>query len=82
VALKNRYRESGVTPKAFWLEEKDYDVNKRVETPVNPEKLTVVSNHVFKTTQIIAFNADGSIRKCRMQPVLRNPEVGETKRSP
>ena len=33
---------------AFWLEEQDYDVNKRVETPVNPEKLTFISSRVLQ----------------------------------
>lgn len=56
---------------AFWLEEQDYDVNKHVETPVNPERLTFVSDRVFKTTQVLTFNADGSLKTVQLTPSLR-----------
>jgi hypothetical protein len=53
---------------AFWLEEQDYDVNQRAETPVNPEKLTFVSSRIFGTTQLLAFNADGAVKTMQLTP--------------
>ena len=58
---------------AFWLEEQDYDVNQRAETPVNPETLTFVSSRVFKTTQLLAFNAEGSLKTMQLKPSARIP---------
>ena len=58
---------------AFWLEEQDYDVNKRAETPVTPEKITFVASHVFKATQLLAFNADGSLKTMQLNPSDRIP---------
>jgi hypothetical protein len=56
---------------AFWLEEPNYDVNKHVERPVNPEKLTFISSRFFKTTQVLTFNADGSFKTVQLTPSLR-----------
>jgi hypothetical protein len=53
---------------AFWLEEQNYDVNKRVETPVGPEKLTFVSSRAFKSTQLLVFSADGTIKTIELTP--------------
>ena len=53
---------------AFWLEEQDYDINKRVETPVSAEKLTFVASRVFKKTQLLAFSADGSLKTVQLNP--------------
>jgi hypothetical protein len=47
---------------AFWLEEQNYDVNKHVETPVNPEKFTFISSRAFKSNQLLTLNADGSLK--------------------
>jgi hypothetical protein len=55
---------------AFWLEEQNYDVNKHVETPVNPEKLTFLSSHVFKSTKLLALNGDGSLKTVQLTPSL------------
>jgi hypothetical protein len=51
---------------AFWLEEQNYDVNKHVETPVNPEKLTFISSRNFKSAQLLALNADGSLKTAQL----------------
>ncbi len=56
---------------AFWLEEQDYEVNKRVETPVKPEKLIFSSNHVFRAAQLITFEADGSLKTTEVVPAAR-----------
>ena len=56
---------------AFWLEEQGYDVNKRVETPVSPEKVSFLSNHIFKTAQLISFEADGSVKTTEVVPAAR-----------
>jgi hypothetical protein len=53
---------------AFWLEEQNYDVNKHVETPVNPEKLTFISSQVFKSAKLLALNADGSLKTVQLTP--------------
>jgi hypothetical protein len=58
---------------AFWLEEQDYDVNKRAEIPVNPEKITFVSSRVFKTAQLLVFNADGALKTMQLAPSARIP---------
>jgi hypothetical protein len=55
---------------AFWLEEQNYDVNKHIETPANPEKLTFISSRNFKSTQLLAFNADGSLKTVQLTPSL------------
>jgi hypothetical protein len=56
---------------AFWLEEQDYDVNKRSETLVSPEKLTFVASRVFKKIQLLAFSADGSLKATQLNPSER-----------
>jgi hypothetical protein len=53
---------------AFWLEEQNYDLNNHVETPVNPEKLTFISSRTFRTTQVLTFNADGSLKTVQLTP--------------
>jgi hypothetical protein len=58
---------------AFWLEEQDYDVNQHAETPANPEKLTFVARRVFKTNQLLLFNADGTIKTVQLRPGARIP---------
>jgi hypothetical protein len=55
---------------AFWLEEQNYDVNKHVETSVNPEKLTFISSHVFKSAKLLAVNGDGSLKTVQLTPSL------------
>jgi hypothetical protein len=60
---------------AFWLEEQDYDVDKRVETPVNPQRLTFVSNRVFKTAQLIVIKADGSLEVTQLKADARIPLI-------
>jgi hypothetical protein len=55
---------------AFWLEEQDYDVNKHVEIPVNPENLTFTSSRSFQSTQLLAFSADGSLKTVQLKPSL------------
>ena len=56
---------------AFWLEEQDYDVNKHVEIPVNPENFTFISSRSFQSTQLLAFHADGSLKTVKLKPGLR-----------
>jgi hypothetical protein len=56
---------------AFWLEEQGYDVNKRVETPASPEKLSFLSNHTFRSAQLISFEADGSLKTTEVAPAAR-----------
>jgi hypothetical protein len=56
---------------AFWLEEQDYDVNKRTELPVNPEKLTFVSGREFKTSELITLSPDGSLKTVQLTPSSR-----------
>jgi hypothetical protein len=51
---------------AFWVEGQDYDVNKRMETPVGSEKLTFVSSRLFKTARLIGFHADGSVETTQL----------------
>jgi hypothetical protein len=58
---------------AFWLEEQDYDVNQHAETPATPEKLTFVASRVFKTNQLLLFDADGTIRTEQLRPGTRIP---------
>jgi hypothetical protein len=53
---------------AFWVEKQNYDVNKRVETPVSTEKITFVSSHNFKSAQLLAFGADGTVRTTELPP--------------
>ena len=56
---------------AFWLEEQDYDVNKRVETPVKLEKLIFSSDHVFRDAHLTTFEADGSLKTAEVMPAAR-----------
>jgi hypothetical protein len=58
---------------AFWVEGQDYDVNKHMETPVGPEKLTFVSSRVFKTARLAAFHADGSLETTQLAPGAHIP---------
>jgi hypothetical protein len=58
---------------AFWLEEENYDVNKRVETAVNPEKFTFTSSRSFQSIELLAFNADGSLKTVQLKPSLHIP---------
>jgi hypothetical protein len=51
---------------AFWLEEQNYDINRRVEMPVSAEKLTFVASRVFKKIQLLAFSADGSLKAVQL----------------
>jgi hypothetical protein len=53
---------------AFWLEEQNYDVSKRAETPVEPERLTFVSSRAFKSTQLLVFSADGTLKTVELRP--------------
>jgi hypothetical protein len=60
---------------AFWEEEQNYDFTKSAETPVTPENFTFTSSRVFKTTQLIAFSADGSLKSTELAPSSRIPLV-------
>ena len=60
---------------AFWEEEQGYDFTKSAETPVTPENFTFTSSHVFKTTQLIAFSADGSLKSTKLTPGSHIPLV-------
>jgi hypothetical protein len=56
---------------AFWEEEQGYDFTRSVETPVAPETFAFTSSHVFKTAQLIAFSAGGSLRSVKLTPSSR-----------
>ena len=58
---------------AFWVESSDFDVNKRLPTPVPMEKVTFQSNRVFKTTQLLSFGQDGSIQTTQLTPGSQIP---------
>jgi hypothetical protein len=58
---------------AFWLEEQNYDVNKHLETPVNPAKLTFVTGSIFKKAQVVTFHQDGALTTTSLAPGARIP---------
>jgi hypothetical protein len=60
---------------AFWVEGQDYDVNKHMETPVEQEKVTLASSRVFKTAQLLEFNAEGSIKTRQLRPSREIPLI-------
>jgi hypothetical protein len=60
---------------AFWEEEQGYDVTRSAETPVTPETFTFTSSRLFKTTQLIVFNGDGSLKSVQLTPGSSIPLV-------
>jgi hypothetical protein len=60
---------------AFWEEEQGYDFTKSAETQVISETFTFTSSRLFKTAQLIAFNADGSLKSAKLTPGSRIPLV-------
>ena len=58
---------------AFWLEVQDYDVNTKQATPATAQKITFVSNRVFGTTTLTAFQQDGTIVTTSVLPSASIP---------